>query len=98
MAVDEDLVVVLLVHHLVHQEVHRGPVGLAVVAYLFAVVADPIVVVADHLAVAAHLLGTVDKSIVLIHNQLLDWPFTRLLLEALCIKTRNYLQVKGIDL
>ena len=32
------------------------------------------------------------------NEQLLDWPFTGLLLEALCIKTSNYLQVKGIDL
>ena len=32
------------------------------------------------------------------NEQLLDWPFARLLLEALCIKTSNYLQVKGIDL
>ena len=32
------------------------------------------------------------KSIVHIHKneQLLDWPFTRLLLEALCIKMSNY--------
>ena len=38
-------------------------------------------------------------SIVRIHKneQLLDWPFTRLLLEVLYIKTSNYLQVKGID-
>ena len=32
------------------------------------------------------------------NEQLLDSPFTGLLLEALCIKTCNYLQVKGIDL
>ena len=29
------------------------------------------------------------------NEQLLDWPFTRLLLETLCIKTSNHLQVKG---
>ena len=31
------------------------------------------------------------------NEQLLDCPFTRLLLEALRLKTSNYLQVKGID-
>ena len=61
MVVDEDLEVALLVHHLVHQGVHRGPVVLAVVADLFAVEADPDVVIADHSAVAAHLLVTVDN-------------------------------------
>ena len=40
------------------------------------------------------------NKLVRIHKneQLLDWPFTRLLLVALYIKTSNYLQVKGIDL
>ena len=34
-------------------------------------------------------IGRIHKN-----EQLLDWPFTRLLLEFLYIKTRNYLQVK----
>ena len=40
------------------------------------------------------------KILVHIHKneQLLDLPFTRLLLEALLIKASNYLQVTGIDL
>ena len=39
-------------------------------------------------------------QLVRIHKsqQLLVWPFTRLLLEGLCIKKRNYFQVKAIDL
>ena len=35
------------------------------------------------------ILGRIHKN-----EQLLDWPFTRLLLESLYIKTSNYLQVK----
>ena len=39
-------------------------------------------------------------SLLCIHKneQLLDWPFTRLLLDALCMKKGIYLQVRGIDL
>ena len=42
----------------------------------------------------------IKEILVRIHKneQLLDWPFTRLLLEALYIKMSNYLQVNGIDL
>ena len=36
------------------------------------------------------IIGRIHKN-----EQLLDWPFTRLLLESLYIKTSNYLQVKG---
>ena len=48
----------------------------------------------------SYSLSIVVVIIVRIHKnkQLLDRPFTRPLLEALCIKTSNYLQVKGIDL
>ena len=49
----------------------------------------------DHMLVLAFQLNI----LVRIHKdeQLLDWPLTRLLLQALCIKTSNHLQVKGTD-
>ena len=52
--------------------------------------------------VTLHMITVKVKTIGLVcihkNKQLLDWPFTRLLLEALCIKTSTYLQVKGIDI
>ena len=63
------------------------------------------VILVQHEQCSQHVIGLTNSTIipkidplVRIHKnkQFLGWPFTWLLLETLCIKTSDYLQVNGI--